>query len=154
MKSRLLSLWSSSPSKRLSVIIAYTVLSLVDNVDLPRVDLIKNLLDILSYIPAVSKLAKDAFLQVTDALSANESSEESSVLVHGLLNPSANVRNVVLQALEPFDLDETEYPEILFLALHDMDERNMEIAKALYDTNGIQLDNDGLSKLFEFLGMR
>jgi len=126
--------------------------TLAKNVNLPRADLIRKLLDTLSNITAVFKLAKDCFLQVTDSISANETKEESSVLVHGLLNPSANVRNVVLQALEPFDLDETETPEIMFLALHDSDERNAEMARALYDTNGVRFDDYGLSRLFIFLG--
>jgi hypothetical protein len=126
--------------------------SLAANVMLPRVDLIQKLLDILSYVPGVFKLAKEAFLQVADAISVNESKEESAALVHGLLNPAANVRNVVLQALESFDLDETETPEILFLAIHDSDERNAEIAKAIYHTNKIQLDSYSLSRNFLLLG--
>jgi len=126
--------------------------ALTENVNLPRADIVRKLLSSLSHIPGVFKLAKDALLQITDAMSVNETKEESSVLVHGLLNPNANVRNVLLQALESFDLDETETPEILFLALHDSDERNTEIAKAIYETNGIQLDGYGLSRLVLSLG--
>jgi len=92
-------------------------------------------LEILSIVTAVSKLAKDTFLQVTDAMSVNETKEELSVVMHGLLTPSANVRNTVLQALEPFDLEETENPEILFMAMHDADERNVESAMALYPSS-------------------
>jgi hypothetical protein len=103
-------------------------------------------------VPSISKLARDAFLQVTDAISANETKEELYVLVHGLLMPLANVRNAVLQALEPFDLEETENPEILFLAMQDTDERNCELAVTLYDSNSLSLDPAGLSRLFSMLG--
>jgi hypothetical protein len=106
----------------------------------------------LLLVPAVFKLARDTFLQVTDAISTKESKDELDVLVRGLLNPSANVRNTVLQALESFDLEEIETPEILFLALHDPDERNLELAKSLYDANSLSLDPSGLSRLFCFLG--
>jgi len=126
--------------------------SLGDNRDLPRVELIQRLLDVLLLVPAVSKLARDAFLQVTDAISANETKEEMDVLVNGLLKPSANVRNAVLQALEPFDLEETEHREIVFLALHDPDERNSELAAALYEANSISLDSPGVQRLFSLLG--
>src|SRR5271154_4392963 len=103
-------------------------------------ELIQKLLDVLLIVPAMSKLARATFLQVTDAISANETKEEMNVLVNGLLKPSANVRNAVLQALEPFDLEETESPEIVFLALHDPDERNSELATALYETNSMSLE--------------
>ena len=103
-------------------------------------------------VPGVSKLARDTFLQVTDAISASEANEEMNVLISGLLKPSANVRNAVLQALEPFDLEETENPEIVFLALHDPDERNSELATALYQTNSVLLDPSGLRRLFSLLG--
>jgi hypothetical protein len=113
---------------------------------------VQNLLDVLFLVRSLSKLARDAFLQVTDAISANETKEELYVLVRGLLIPSANVRNLVLQALEPFDLEETENPEILFMAMQDSDERNSELALALYETNSISLDSSGLSRLFSLLG--
>ena len=74
------------------------------------------------------------------------------MLVRGLLMPSANVRYTVLQSLEPFDLEETENPEILFMAMQDTDERNSELAMTLYETNSISLDPDGLSRLFALLG--
>ena len=109
-------------------------------------------MEVLSHVPAVSKLGRDTLLQVTDALSSNETKEDLHVLVHGLLNPSANVRNVVLQALEPFDLEESENPEILYLALHDMDERNAELAAGIYNSSSISLDVSWLSRLFSLLG--
>jgi hypothetical protein len=104
-------------------------------------------------VPAVYKLSRDTFLQITDAVSANETKDEVRVIVHGLMKPLANVRNVVLQALEPFDLEEIDAPEIIFLALHDPDERNAELALALYKTNSISLDPAGLSRLFSLLGI-
>jgi hypothetical protein len=116
------------------------------------VHVIKNLLDILLLVPTVSKLGRDAFLQVNDAISANETKEELEIVVQGLLKPIANVRHVVLQGLESFNLEETEYPEIMFLSLHDSDERNAEIAADLYETNSISLDQSGLSPLFSLLG--
>jgi len=107
---------------------------------------------VLLLVPSVSKLARDAFLQVIDAISTNETKEELYVLVHGLLMPSANVRNAVLHAVEPFDLEETENPEILFLAIQDIDERNCELAVTLYEGNSVSLDRTGLSRLFSLLG--
>ena len=66
--------------------------------------------------------------------------------------PSHNVRNLVLQALEPFDLEETENPEILFMATQDSDARNSELALALYEINSISLDSAALSRLYFLLG--
>ena len=109
-------------------------------------------MDVLLFVGAVSKLAKDTFLQVTDAISANETKEELSVLMNGLLTPSASVRNTVLQALEPFDLEGTDSPEILFLTMHDSDERNVESAMALFQANSLSLDPAALSRLFALLG--
>lgn len=100
------------------------------------------------------KLSKDTFLQVTDAISATETKEELRIVLGGLLSASANVRNVVLQALEPFDLEASEGPDILFLALHDSDERNVELAMSLYRTNSVVLDEPGLERLFLLLGIQ
>ena len=106
----------------------------------------------MSLMPSIIKLSKDTFLQVTDAISATETKEELRLIVGGLLTASANVRNVVLQALEPFDLEELDCPEVLFLALHDTDERNVELAVNLYQANSVVLDETGLSRLFLLLG--
>jgi hypothetical protein len=116
------------------------------------VQLIQKLLDVLLLLPAVFKLARSTLLQVTDSISTSESKDELDVLVHGLLKPSTNVRNTTLQALESFDLEECGTPEILFLALHDSDERNRELAKSLYDANSLSLNPSSLSRLFSFLG--
>jgi hypothetical protein len=109
-------------------------------------------LDTLWLVPAVSKLARDTFLQITDAISASETKEELSILIHGLLNGSSNVRSVVLQSLESFDLEDCENSEILFLALHDADERNAELATDLSEHNSISLKSYDLEKLFSLLG--
>lgn len=108
----------------------------------------------MSLMPAQFKLSKDTFLQVTDAISATETKEELRLVLGGLLSASANVRNVVLQALEPFGLEDNEGPEILFLALHDSDERNVELAMSLYKTNSVVLDDAGLERLFLLLGIQ
>src|SRR5579859_998413 len=102
----------------------------------------------MSLMPAIFKLSKDTFLQVTDAISATETNEELRVIVSGLLTASPNVRNVVLQALEPFDFEQLESPEVVFLALHDSDERNVELAVSLYQANSLALDEAGLWRLF------
>jgi hypothetical protein len=132
--------------------ISMTALIIGNDLNLPRVQVVERVLEVLSFVPAVSKLARDTLLQVTDAISANETEEELRVVIYGLLNPSANVRHVVLQALEPFDLEEPENPEILYLALHDTDERNAEFAIGLYESNSVSLDAAGLSRLFSLLG--
>ena len=123
-----------------------------DNSNLPREKLVQRILDFLSFVPAVSKLARDTLLQVTDAISTNETKEELQVLISGLLNPLANVRNVALQALEPFHLEEPQSPEIVYLAMHDTDERNAELARVIYQANSISLGASGLSRLFSLLG--
>jgi hypothetical protein len=85
-------------------------------------------------------------------MSANETKVELSILIRALLSRSPNVRTAVLQALEPFDLEETESREILFLATQDADERNAELAVALYETNSLAVDQVALAKLFTLLG--
>lgn len=124
----------------------------VEHPDLPRSQVVEKLIDVMSLMPAIFKLSRDAFLQVTDAMAATETDEELRLVVGGLLAASANVRNVVLQALELFDLEQLNSPEIVFLALHDSDERNVELAVSLYQANSLSLDEAGLSRLFILLG--
>jgi len=107
---------------------------------------------VLLLIPSLSKLSRDTFLQVTDVISAKETKEDVLVLIRGLLSPSSNVRAAVLQSLEPFDLEDTDNPEILFLATQDLEERNSELAGALYEANSLSLDSVALSRLFALLG--
>jgi hypothetical protein len=103
-------------------------------------------------VPAVSKVARDTFLQVTMAM-FNVTEEEESVLVHGLLRPQASGRTAVLQALEEWDLEDSKDAEILFLAMFDQDERNAELASTLFEENSIALDATSLPRIFAFLGM-
>jgi hypothetical protein len=124
-----------------------------DNRDLPRQRLLERLLDVMLFVPAVSKLARDSFLQVTHAMSRNNTPDELDVLVGGLLSPSANVRNAVLQSLQPYDLEEIKSTEAMFLAMHDSDERNSELAVSLYEENAIELDSSGVWRLFCLLGL-
>jgi hypothetical protein len=89
---------------------------------------------------------------MTDAISMNSSREELLCLARGLLNPSSIVRNTVLLALEPFDLEDREITHIMFLALHDADERSSELASALYNGNALSIELEDVEKLMALLG--
>lgn len=72
----------------------------VSNPAFPRVPIIENLLHIVRQQPKLSKDASSALVDLGEAIQANASQEELSVLLRGTLMQEVYVRNSCLQTLQ------------------------------------------------------
>jgi hypothetical protein len=100
-------------------------------------------------------LAKDASSALVDlgaALQDVAKPDEITEMVQGTLSKDSNVRNAVLQALQPVDLTELDYSVELWIATHDADEQNANLASHLWEDNGLDIPETYLDGLVRFLG--
>ncbi|WWD10197.1 hypothetical protein V865_008331 [Kwoniella europaea PYCC6329] len=117
----------------------------------PRLQTIR---DLLHVIGTYSKLAKDAASALADlgaAIKDVATHAEISEMIAGTLSKDSNVRNAALQALQPFDLTELDYSEELWIAIHDDDEQNANLALHIWEDNGLDLPETYLNSLLRYL---
>lgn len=117
----------------------------------PRLDIIRTL---LSIIASHSKLAKDAASALIDlgaAIKDVATAEEIKEIIAGTLSKDSNVRNAALQALQPVDLTDFDYSEELWIAAHDEDEQNANLANHVWDDNGLDIPENYLDSLIRYL---
>ncbi|WVR05268.1 hypothetical protein IAU60_002280 [Kwoniella sp. DSM 27419] len=117
----------------------------------PRLQTIR---DLLHVIVTYSKLAKDAASALADlgaAIKDVATSAEIKEMIAGTLSRESNVRNAALQALQPVDLTDLDYSEELWIATHDDDEQNANLALHIWEDNGLDLPESFLDSLLKYL---
>ncbi|ODO11508.1 hypothetical protein I350_00288 [Cryptococcus amylolentus CBS 6273] len=118
----------------------------------PRYDTIRALLHILTTYTKLSKDAASALSDLGAAIKDVATHDEIRALVAGTLSKESYVRNAALQALQPVDITDLDYLEELWIAMHDEDEQNANLATHIWEDNGIDLPETYLSSLLPYLG--
>ncbi|KAG6884723.1 hypothetical protein C0993_008704 [Termitomyces sp. T159_Od127] len=118
----------------------------------PRMQTIEKLLHVIRQQPKLSKDASSALVELGEAIHATSSPDEISVLLQGTLRQEVYVRHSCLQTLQPFDLTDLDWSPELFLACHDEDEQNSRLACHLWEDNGMDVPEQFLNTLLNFLG--
>ncbi|KAG6810659.1 hypothetical protein H0H92_010871 [Tricholoma furcatifolium] len=122
------------------------------NAAFPRVPTIKKLLHVIKQQPKLSKEASSTLVDLGEAIQASASPKELSVLLQGTLVQEVYVRNSCLQTLQPFDLTDLDWSPELLIACHDEDEQNARLARHLWDDNGLDVPEQFLDTLLDYLG--
>ncbi|EIW69657.1 hypothetical protein TREMEDRAFT_73934 [Tremella mesenterica DSM 1558] len=117
----------------------------------PRLDTIQMLIDIIGTHSRLAKDASSALVDLGAAIKDVATLEESNRLIAGTLSKDANVRNAVLQALQPVDLTDMDYSQELWIAVHDADDQNSSLARHLWEDNGLDVPETYLSSLLTYL---
>lgn len=74
------------------------------------------------------------------------------MLVRGTIAPQIAVRTSVLQAIAAeIDLTDLDFSEEIWLACHDDAEENIELARAIWDENGLEPEEDSALKTLPYL---
>jgi hypothetical protein len=110
--------------------------------------------DLLHIIATYSKLAKDATSALVDlgaSIKDVASLDETRELIAGTLSKDSNVRNAALQALQPVDITDLDYSVELWIAVHDADEQNANLALHLWEDNGLDIPETYLPSLLPYL---
>jgi hypothetical protein len=85
-------------------------------------------------------------------LAPNISDEELSALLRGTIVPEVSVRTSTLQAIDSeLDLNDWKFSEEIWLACHDDVEENVELAKTIWDENGLELKADAAAQTTPYL---
>ncbi|KAM0756603.1 ARM repeat-containing protein [Meredithblackwellia eburnea MCA 4105] len=121
------------------------------DVAFPRLTMIGDLLATLLAFPSLSRTATGALADLTDAIKESSTAEEIAAILDGAMTEEAYVRFACLQALSPLDLTDLEFPPSLWIAAHDIDERNSQLAATAWQENALDVPEDFLSKLILYL---
>lgn len=117
----------------------------------PRATLIGDLFAALLGYPSLSRPAATALADLGTAIADNATEEEIAAILDGALAEEAFVRLAALQALQPLDLTELEFPTSLWVLSHDVDARNRELASTIWQENGLTVPESFLPQLIPLL---
>ncbi|GAA5801232.1 hypothetical protein HPULCUR_006676 [Helicostylum pulchrum] len=118
---------------------------------MPRKDMITILLRSIRDYPMCNKAAKTALVTLCEAMEDTATLEEINTLLKGLLSSETLVRSAALQALELLDLTDIDYSPELWVACHDENESNADLAKILWEDNAMDVDEDYRDQLLTYI---
>lgn len=125
---------------------------LFGNTTIPRENIVNVLLSLLS-LPSKAKLAKESLLTLCQYISTDFSEADLKLLLAGVISPEAFVRNTVLEALDQeFDLSDLSYSDEIWIACHDNDQSNVEIALTIWEENQLAVSTESIKSLEPYLG--
>ncbi|TIA90061.1 hypothetical protein E3P99_01792 [Wallemia hederae] len=125
--------------------------AVMSDVNYPRSAIIKVLLKAIASYTKHSKDASSTLVNLGESIRDNATREESTILIEGTLADEIYVRSSCLQALQPIDITDFEFPSELWLACHDEDEQNASLAEHLWDDNGLDVPENFIVKLIPYL---
>ncbi|KAG1891855.1 uncharacterized protein F5891DRAFT_1209847 [Suillus fuscotomentosus] len=117
----------------------------------PRKATMEYVLQVIKHQPRLSKEASSVLIDLGEAVQPNATRDEVGVLMDGTLLQEVYVRNARLQAIQPFDLTDLDWSPQHWVACHDDDEQNVRLAKHLWEDNGLDVPEDFLDKLMNYL---
>ncbi|KAG5518493.1 hypothetical protein PMAC_002889 [Pneumocystis sp. 'macacae'] len=100
-----------------------------------RVEIIQALLSILYHFPNHFDQAKDCLILLCKTIKNNITKEEISELIKESISSKFQIRNVILQAIEPLDLSKYDFFYELYLTAHDKNETNALISLEIMKKN-------------------
>ncbi|KAI8061541.1 armadillo-type protein [Gilbertella persicaria] len=118
---------------------------------LPRQEMIDILLRSIKDYPSCSKTAKNSLVTLCETMGDSIESSEINTLLQGLLSSEVLVRTAALQALQLLDLTDIDYSPELWVACHDENESNAELAKAQWEDNAMEVDENFREQLLTYI---
>ncbi|KAL9095414.1 MAG: hypothetical protein Q9165_002285 [Trypethelium subeluteriae] len=106
---------------------------------LPRERLLALLISSLQRYPQHYRILRDCLLDLCRSIAGNITEEEIAVLLRGTIVPETTVRTSTLQAIDSeLDLTHLDFCEEIWLACHDDVQENADLAKTIWEENGLQ----------------
>ncbi|KNZ52619.1 hypothetical protein VP01_34g8 [Puccinia sorghi] len=116
-----------------------------------RSRLMQDCLTVISRYPQLIKAATSALAAVVAAASHDATDNDIHTLSLGFLSAESQARYAALQAAQPLDMTDVGWSLELWIACHDEDERNANLASDLWLENGLQTPESCLKSLLELL---
>lgn len=117
----------------------------------PRSSFIDSLVTIVAKHTQISKDAVSALRDIGEALRTTALPAEIQKLLSNTMVDEVYVRNGCLQAIQPLDLTDLEFPVELGLACHDEDEENARLAEKAWEENGLDVPESFADPLIALL---
>jgi hypothetical protein len=126
--------------------------SICSDTRLPRVQLISTLIASMLKYPQHFKEVKDCFTDLSRCLAPNMNEAETDTVVKGVIVTDSSVRNAVLQTISSeLELTDRDFYEEIWLACHDDDEENANIAHEIWEENELKIVPQGAVKCLPYL---
>ena len=110
----------------------------------PRAAVLSTLISAMRRYKQHYKIIKDCFSDLVRCVAPNMSEEEIFILVRGTVVPEASVRTAVLQSISAkVDLSEISTPLEIWIACHDGEEQNRELASEIWEEGGFNPSDIG-----------
>ncbi|KAH9815238.1 armadillo-type protein [Melampsora americana] len=119
-----------------------------------RSTIMQDCLTVIGAFPQLIKPATTALISVGSTISVDASDKDIQTLLGGILSSEAQARYAALQAALPLDLTDIGWSAEVFLACHDDDERNANLASDLWAENGLKTHEEGLRSILPLLEHR
>lgn len=98
------------------------------------------------------KVIKDCLTDFARGLAPNINNDELGALLRGTIVPETAVRTATLQAIDAeLDMNDLKFSKEIFIASHDDDEENVELAKTIWAENELELNADAGVKMLPYL---
>ncbi|GAK66330.1 ARM repeat-containing protein [Moesziomyces antarcticus] len=117
----------------------------------PRSSFMDSLVTIVAKHTQISKDAVSALRDIGEALRTTALPAEIQKLLSNTMVDEVYVRNGCLQAIQPLDLTDLEFPVELWLACHDEDEENARLAEKAWEENGLDVPESFADPLITLL---
>lgn len=122
------------------------------NILLPREKLLRTLIASMQKYTQHFKPSKDCFTDLCRCLAVNINQNETDVVVKGAIVADASVRSAVLQAISSeLELADREFYAEIWLACHDDDEENANIAHEIWEENQLKIVPDAAMQCLPYL---
>ncbi|KAI4909720.1 hypothetical protein J4E85_011542 [Alternaria conjuncta] len=119
---------------------------------LPRKALLEILVWSMQKYQQHYKIIKDCVTNLASGLAPNITNDELGALLRGTIVPETGVRTAVLQAIDAeLDMNDLTFSEEIFIACHDDESENAELARTIWDENDLELKADAGVQMLPYL---
>ncbi|KAF1838159.1 ARM repeat-containing protein [Decorospora gaudefroyi] len=119
---------------------------------LPRRNLVEILVWSMQRYQQHYKMIKDCITNLASGLAPNITNAELGALLRGTIVPETGVRTATLQAIDAeLDMNEMTFSEEIWIACHDDVPENAELARTIWDENGLELSSDAGVRMLHYL---
>ena len=121
------------------------------DVAFPRLGMIGDLLAALAGFPVLSRSGTQVLAELAEAINESASAAEIQAVLDGAMTEETYVRFACLQAVQPLDLTDLDFSASLWIAAHDVDGRNRELAMQAWQENALDVPEAFAPLLIPFL---
>lgn len=119
---------------------------------LPRRKLFSILVKSMQKFTQHFKVVKDCLMDLCRGIGSDLNAEETLAVTKGAIVPQVSVRTSVLQAIdEEVDIIDIDFSEDIWLACHDDVQENVDLARSIWEANGLELPEDAAVKMLPYL---